>query len=829
MESKQRPPSKRNDSPRAPIELEQIRRINEYLKLFGEPKPERLDFKAGSTIINEGQPVHGKPAILVIQGRLQQSKSLVVEGHGVTEQVLSIIREGEVGNIQAIIPEHSSQPSFCTLRALEDGFGYVIYPENISNLNSLGIIVYSLLRQNSVQWEVFAGTSNAYSTFALLLTNLKKDFPRLPTSPIEFLRLFQKAARERNELRKQATQRDEREKRQAETNRELNDRIAELEHELEATRKQLTGAQNSQARQQPSELSQQVIQLHTANTAMQRDLNQEARARKALELRIAELTKQLATQSSAASHARFPSANLLLESSQLAELEAEAKWHEDEKIKFHTAANHFELMLSYMQLGVEELGRINPGLTMNERAMMFFTGQHPDDTSEVAPSGQPKPTRDSTDFQTVHYGSEDPVVAGARARAHQQTAVIGPSEHAPQRAPRPDPQPAATHDVERFPTMDETPLAKRGPDGMPSSKLASRKKTDREITAVEAPEAIRQQRGGRRSGEHHAPPQNNPLSVDDVDAILHEFVTIDDQPATPRISAPPSSTRVSAPYPGGPEEYSWSDEEEPSSSQTRPFLPDSDHPAPGIEVSIPPEPPTPRLSEPARMKTPIDGVRRTERICHDGKISQRHMHPVDHGPGGFTEREEDSDITPISPLFDSEKPPSLRPPSQNQTRDWEDNPVLARPGQMPIEERETPTRREGSSSKHPAVTFPDEGTDVRQIQEDWQNALRQPQLSADPDEFPIPPSADIPPPPAGIFGEIEPPSSLGDLVDEKEADPSELSDGIELEEVVMTTQVYSSPGTALPMPDPPEPTSDDIRATRAYQFKAPGKPPKPES
>ncbi len=130
----------------------------------------------------------------------------------------------------------------------------------------------------------------------------------------------------------------------------------------------------------------------------------------------------------------------------------------------------------------------------------------------------------------------------------------------------------------------------------------------------------------------------------------------------------------------------------------------------------PSDPPTKRIHEPSRMNTLVDGAQRA------AKISGKHLPQNSR----FSSDEPDSDITPIVPEY---------PASVIQTTGC------------------------------PPVEFPDEGTDIRQIQEEWRSKL-QPEKSS--------------------------PSSKKSLNDMEWID------------------------------------SDDMRTTQAYQFPAPGKPPKPE-
>ena len=763
MQQNSKPPTERKDSPRRPVDLERIRHIKEILSIFGNPTPSKFEFKAGETLIREGQSLSEQPALLVMQGKLEERKTLVLEGYGITEQVLSILSEGDIANTQGIVPELSDQTAFCALHAIEDGYGFIITPHHIKHLESLGILLNSLLRQNAKQWEAFSKTSTAYSVFALLLHNLKRDFPKIPVHPNEFLRQFQKVSSERNELRLIEARHRLNAEKQATANREISDRVAELEHELLATQQQLSHAQKTRAEQQPSQLSQKIMELENANAALRRDklklsenlkiteeelksqnskLALEERTRKALEQRNADLTKQLAAQNSAASSARFPSANILLESTELSDLESGAK-------RFRDAAAHFESLAIMMQRAMELIAEDNPGMVISKDVMMLMTGEEPPARPSVEKA---RARRDSKDFKTIHLGSESPEVAAAKAgvraeKSHKQT-----DRNIAHRLP--DPQRNAT--VNKSEESDESP-------------------------------------------------------DDAIDEILKDFVVKDDSNQIPQ-SIVPSSTGVNVPFPRSSNlGDTWDNEPDTGSRPTRPFVPDGSFQATNSEIDIPPDPPTPRLSAPS---TPTNGTRRAT------GISGRHLQPIDRQDSRFTDHEVDSDITPVVPEY-----PRQNTPQSSQTQNWDGDTFNAVPDEIP-------TRKEGSGSRHPAINFPDESTDVREIQEDWRNKLQQTGRSDDPNKVITPSSQNIPAPPANLFGEIEPvqkaPTSFRDWEDEEEADLSELSATGDQDELQQVTEVYSSPGEAFYIPQTPS-SKDDKRSTIAYDFPAPGKPPKPKS
>ncbi len=538
-------------------------------------------------------------------------------------------------------------------------------------------------------------------------------------------------------------------------------RIASLEQELVETKNTST---------QMQELGIRLTELENANAAIRRDKLQlsenlkntedelrslrnklalEERTRKALEKRNADLTKQLAVQNYATSSARFPSANILLESNELSNFESGAK-------QFRKAAAHFESLAIMMQRAMELIAEDNPGIVISEDVMMLMTGQEPPARPSVENA---RAQRDSADFKTIHLGSDSPEVAAAKAgvraeKSHKQT------------------------DRNILPRKPQNFSDDAPPSASDSQSIRS----------------------------------ESSLSEIDVQAILEEFVSDDDPPKIPRVSELPQSSGVNVPYPKFGNQW---DAEPDTGRPTRPFVPDGDFQATNSDIDIPPNLPTPHLSEPSRMQTPIDGARRAT------KISGRYLQPIDKQTECSTDREIDSDITPVVPEY-----PRQNTSQNSRVQSWDDDTFSARP-------EEIPTRKEGSGPRHPAINFPDESTDVRQIQEDWRSRLQQSGKPNNSDEAIPLSSQNIPAPPANLFSEIEPvqkaPTSFRDWEDVEEADPSELNATGDQDELIQVTEVYSSPGEAFYNPQPPAPDEVNKQSTIAYDFPAPGKPPKPKS
>jgi hypothetical protein len=532
-------------------------------------------------------------------------------------------------------------------------------------------------------------------------------------------------------------------------------RIAELEKAISDSRTaiqqtpergvRITEIENANAvlRRDKLKLSQNLKTLDEELTKTRGKLALEERTRKALERRNAELTQQLASSESAVSSAKFPSANFLLESHELGDLEKSAK-------HFRDAAAHFENLATMMQRAMELIAEDNPGMVISEDVMMLMTGQEPTPRPSVKKA---RAYRDSKDFKTIHLGSESPESALAKA----------------------------DHDNEWVDTSAQTPYAKQKPEVYRGGGLPKHKQTDRNqvgLTAQNTANGIDDE-NSPNSGQIHS---EGSLSQMDVNAILEEFVEHEPRSSESLVYDVPPSSGINAPYPGG---ASW-DEPDTGNRQTRPFIPDGDHFATNSEIDIPPHPPAPRLDEPPQAKTPNNNARGST------KISGRHLHPSTGS--GFPPHEVDSDITPVVPEFppneqkDSPKSVGKPPPS------WKGNTFFGRSeGSDTYDPQEIPTRQEESGSTHSAVNFTDENTEVRQIQEDWRNRSQQP-------IHPIQPKK-----PAII-------SSANDA-----SSPPEILIELEAEEANLT------------MSDAEWIDSDSVRTTKAYAFRAPGKPPKPKT
>ncbi|MFZ6015405.1 MAG: hypothetical protein ACOYUZ_03565 [Patescibacteria group bacterium] len=704
-------PPVRKISPRAPVDLDKIRRIKDLLEVFGKPEPEKFEFNAGDVLIREGQALAEQPPLLLIDGEVEERKTIFIPGHGQSEQVLFIAREGDIVNSQSILDDTKNQPAFCSLIATKSGYGYILREQHINNLNSFGILLSTLLRQNTKLWESTVHASNVFSTFSQLLQALHRKDPHIPSDPVVILQRFYKTSRERDELRKRV----ERSEKLNERIRELNDALAEKELELKATLNQLANAQkrerqNAEENTRRQEMLERAMELEAENTKLRREkerlgnalgqvqdelaqsssdgrnsnlqgrLDLEMRARVALEARIKDLEAQVSNQQIASSvSGRFPGAASLLASDELHELEKDAK-------RFREAAAHFENLAIKMHRAMELIAEDNPGLRISEDVMLLMVGEEPPERASVIERRKIK----DQDKATLLLGSDDPAVSNAKARkaqAERSTAVIGSHDPGslrdpPQGAPRPHArQKQSLRDSDNAITSNETPQAKRGPQSMRSQRLP----------AVQA------------SGDSTIAPRNSALSKEDRDAILQDFLQDADSDSIPVLGpeAEVRQHRINAPYPHAEEdcvEWEFPNDARQTASLGlgRGDLP----PAAQEEIRFPSDPPTPRLRDSSEMKTLVDGAHAASKI------------PA--FPQGFTPEEYDSGITPVV----QSRPPEFRSPESRQTRAFADT-AFARPGEMPVRHfpPEPPTRREGSSGHHQAINFPAEpDTHMRQ---DW--------------------------------------------------------------------------------------------------------------
>jgi hypothetical protein len=185
--------------------------------------------------------------------------------------------------------------------------------------------------------------------------------------------------------------------------------IQSLREEIDESDKRMKTIENTNAILRRSKQSLET-ELRSAKEA----LNFEIRTRQALEKRVSELTKLLATRDKTISQSKFPAASYLLESRELQDLEAHAK-------RFREAAEHFEDLAKKMHRAVELMAEDNPGMLLSNDVMMLLTGEEPPDRLSVI---QAKASRENGSFRTLHFGSTDPSTVGLKSGNDNQTERI---------------------------------------------------------------------------------------------------------------------------------------------------------------------------------------------------------------------------------------------------------------------------------------------------------------------------------------------------------------------------------------------------------------------
>ncbi len=179
-----------------------------------------------------------------------------------------------------------------------------------------------------------------------------------------------------------------------------------LREEVEELGKRLKTIENTNA------ILRRAKQALEAETRSAKEaLNLERRTRQALEKRVSELTKILATRDKTISQSKFPAASYLLESRELQDLEAHAK-------RFREAAEHFEDLAKKMHRAVELMAEDNPNMYLSNDVMMLLTGEEPPARSSVLHA---RATRDSGSFKTLHFGSQDPALPSSKTANVRQT------------------------------------------------------------------------------------------------------------------------------------------------------------------------------------------------------------------------------------------------------------------------------------------------------------------------------------------------------------------------------------------------------------------------
>ncbi len=297
--------------------------------LFRGDKPEEYHFHAGEVLIEEGESLTHRPALLVVEGEIEECIGSYDPDSGPAEHTVQVAGVGDLANLQAVIEPFHHEPAQCSLHASTDGYCYLIWKAHVQRLPE------------------FAAA-------------LAASFPRSAES-IERMRAL---AAEFEELSASSPRRESAEPMSVRSMLDewADTELDELKRKLEETRDELERTKVT------------AWEAGEKHREAQQALDLERRARAALEQRALELMQQLAGQTTSTmppdEDDRFPSAVRLLESAELEAMESEARRHREMAVNYEYRAR----MLHHT---FELLASDNPAMVIRPTVMHLMMGEEP--------------------------------------------------------------------------------------------------------------------------------------------------------------------------------------------------------------------------------------------------------------------------------------------------------------------------------------------------------------------------------------------------------------------------------------------------------------------
>jgi hypothetical protein len=332
--------------------------------LFGAAVPSVHHFQAGDVLIAEGESLR-RPALLVIEGEVEECIGSYSQDAGPGEHTVHVARTGDLADVQAIVEPYCNEPAQCSVHAMTDGACYPLWRAQVARRPELDAVLSVLHEGFSEAIERQRALAVESEELAARLHQLGGDGAHPQRMSVsEVLDEWEDTDRE-----------------------ELKTKLEQLREDLE---RQRVSTWQAQERQQE----------------LQRALDLERRARAALEQRAVELMKQLAGQANPEdeSDEKFPSAIRILESTELEEMESEAKRHRD-------LAENYVNRARLLHKAFERIASDNPGIIIKPDVMQLMLGEEPTE-EDLAASDRPQsdPAAQSARRNTMPFelGSDRP-------------------------------------------------------------------------------------------------------------------------------------------------------------------------------------------------------------------------------------------------------------------------------------------------------------------------------------------------------------------------------------------------------------------------------------
>lgn len=336
--------------------------LERFRWLFGDEDPEIESFTAGEDLIREGERVEIPCAWLVLEGEIEERMTVYMPGQGITEQPLFLAYEGDLVNLQALVPAYRDQPALCSLSAVSDGWAAKVKADRLPPTGGL----FDTMFQKTVEaLERERQMVSLYGGVVSLFQNAPDAMPFVPADPQQMMQRLLRALEERGYLSQSGSG--------ASYAASWADRVRVLEDQNQSLKDKLD--RNTKA------LSSALAQCRN----LEQKCDFENRARAALEQRLSDLMQQVVDRPEENPlSSRFPAAVTVLESAELEELERAARQH-------RKLAEQFENRANMLHRAIELLEHDNPGMIIAEDVMMLMLGEEPPDRDEGPPKRNTMP------------------------------------------------------------------------------------------------------------------------------------------------------------------------------------------------------------------------------------------------------------------------------------------------------------------------------------------------------------------------------------------------------------------------------------------------------
>ena len=316
--------------------------------LFGSDKPEEYHFHTGEILIEEGESLAHRPALLVVEGEIEECVGSYDAETGVGTHTIQVAQRGDLSNLQAVIEPYHHEPAQCTLHANTDGFCYLVWKAHVQRSPEFAGVLAASYPRSAEAIERIRSLEAEFEEVSAKMAHERSDGPMSVRSMLD-----EWADTEIDELKR---------------------KLEEMRDELERTKLSLweSGEKHREA---------------------QRNLDLERRARAALEQRALELMQALAGQPTLAPSehdSRFPSAVRLLESAELEAMESEARRHREQAVNYEHRAR-------MLHRAFEILSSDNPQMNIRPTVMHLIMGEEPGlPTDEVLSADDLEPEPETT-------------------------------------------------------------------------------------------------------------------------------------------------------------------------------------------------------------------------------------------------------------------------------------------------------------------------------------------------------------------------------------------------------------------------------------------------